>query len=1051
MGSGHGTAFVRRTRWHHALALAAGLAIASPAALAQQGSNDAAFYAANGLLERGLYDLAIDEYRGFLQANEDSEHADTARYGLAASHAALGQDREAIAALNQLSDPVRFEFAADAGLLRGRSLLRLGDAAGAAATLGGVLELHGDHAVAPEAAALYAEALLGTGDARATARAAQAAAERPQSPSVRQRLELIWGIALVRLGDDNNAASRFSAAYEIDTPGPVREQALLLLAQSLERTGNDEDAAAAYDAVLNGTEDGRTPDALLGAARIHRRAGNDALAASRLDQVLRRYPDSTSAPEAALLRGRIALESGEPDQASELFTFVIQSDANELRDDGVYWAARAARARGADAAAAEALGDFSRFFEDSELVPFADYERASAVWASGDAESAEPLFDAFGNNHGGHALAPDAAHALVQVRHEIGDDEGALEAALAFAEVFPDHPHGVETEFLAAESLFMLSRDTEAADAYSAWLAANSGHEREEAGRFRLGLTLARLGRFQEAEPLLIESAESGQTEAFYRPALLALGDGRFSAGRYADAERPLLLFTDLAEQGEATADASLKLGLARMRLGRPDEAIAPLRQAAEAEGSSDRRAHASYALGRAHAGAGDQAEASRTLESLVESGNSGRFEAFACRELGLLARARGDSRAAEVWFTRAAAAGTGEVAAESALDAGRTLLATGSYTQAAGRLREARRLGSGSDVAPRAVASLVIALARDGSGDAALSLADELTERDQVEPSVLVAMDYELARVLGASGEAERAETLFRSVIAGPDVTLAAYARLELGAAQMDEGDFALASSTIEPLLSDAPDALEEPARYRAGVCAFELGDHGRVVGLLASFYDDFPNAEVGSSADLMCGESLMALNRPSEAVEHLERAASTDAPDGIAEPALLRLGESLATLQYWDRSSEAFNAHLQRFPDSDLWFQSRFGVGWALENSGDTGGAIPQYQTVASRHRGETAARAQFQIGQCLFAENRLEEATRELLKVDILHAYPEWSAAALYEAGRCFEQLGRLAEAREQFRAVTDRFDETEWSNQAQRRLDQMVETAPPGRGR
>ena len=94
----------------------------------------------------------------------------------------------------------------------------------------------------------------------------------------------------------------------------------------------------------------------------------------------------------------------------------------------------------------------------------------------------------------------------------------------------------------------------------------------------------------------------------------------------------------------------------------------------------------------------------------------------------------------------------------------------------------------------------------------------------------------------------------------------------------------------------------------------------------------------------------------------------------------------------------------------------------------------------------RPATAARAQFQIGECLFAQRRHEEAVREFLKVDILYAYPEWSAAALYEAGRCLAQLEKPEEARRQFQQVTDRFKDTEWANLAARQLTNPP-AAPP----
>src|SRR5690606_1752736 len=167
------------------------------------------------------------------------------------------------------------------------------------------------------------------------------------------------------------------------------------------------------------------------------------------------------------------------------------------------------------------------------------------------------------------------------------------------------------------------------------------------------------------------------------------------------------------------------------------------------------------------------------------------------------------------------------------------------------------------------------------------------------------------------------------------------------------------------------------------------------------------------------------------------------------IQGPALLRLGEAQASLQRWDASEKAFTQYLDRFSESELWFQARFGVGFARENQGRLDEAIEAYRPVADGHKGPTAARAQFQIGECLFAKKDYEAAVRELLKTDILHAEPQWSAAALYEAGRCFEAMNKAPEARAQYEQVVSRFQEQRWAELAEARLEQ-VRTAPaPGR--
>ena len=117
-------------------------------------------------------------------------------------------------------------------------------------------------------------------------------------------------------------------------------------------------------------------------------------------------------------------------------------------------------------------------------------------------------------------------------------------------------------------------------------------------------------------------------------------------------------------------------------------------------------------------------------------------------------------------------------------------------------------------------------------------------------------------------------------------------------------------------------------------------------------------------------------------------------------------------------------------------------------MENQGRFSEAIEAYRDVVEHHEGPTAARAQFQIGECLFALRDFKQAVRELLRVDILYAYPEWSAPALFEAGRCFEELGDPIEARSQYKLVQERYGQTEWASLAGKRLGALERSRVPG---
>jgi TolA-binding protein len=363
-------------------------------------------------------------------------------------------------------------------------------------------------------------------------------------------------------------------------------------------------------------------------------------------------------------------------------------------------------------------------------------------------------------------------------------------------------------------------------------------------------------------------------------------------------------------------------------------------------------------------------------------------------------------------------------------------------------------------DRAAQARAQAAVALARqDRAADAVAAIAglEKQGARD-LRPEALANLQYEKAWSLRELGQTDAAAKAYQEVLdnAATAPELAAHARLELAQIHFESKDYQAAADLLRTLRDKqaddsgpvSPDLVEQAAYYLAS-SEFELGRFDEAARLFEEFLDGFPNSELRPPASLCCGEALLQCGRHERAVKHLRLVVDEFPSDPACEPAMLRLGDCLAALQRWSRSERVLTEHLDRFGQSDHWFQAQFGVGWARENQKRYDEAIAAYQKVTEGHQGPTAARAQFQIGECLYAQDQLDQAVSELLKVDILYAYPEWSAASLYEAGRCFEELRKTAEARQQFETVARKYPDSKWSTLASQRLASMADDSLPGR--
>jgi TolA-binding protein len=65
----------------------------------------------------------------------------------------------------------------------------------------------------------------------------------------------------------------------------------------------------------------------------------------------------------------------------------------------------------------------------------------------------------------------------------------------------------------------------------------------------------------------------------------------------------------------------------------------------------------------------------------------------------------------------------------------------------------------------------------------------------------------------------------------------------------------------------------------------------------------------------------------------------------------------------------------------------------------------------------------------------------ALREYLRVEILYAYPRWTAAALLQAGKCYEHLGKREQATELYSRVVSEYADSQFQSDAARRLQAM----------
>ena len=1036
-----------------------------------------AYRTASGLLDRGLHPMAVEEFQRFLSAYPEHEKAALARYGLGVGQFRLGRCSDAVAALSALRDRFEFEYAPEVLMVVGQCALGKKEYAVAAEAFEQVAAHFPEHLLADDAAAAAVEARYGAGSVDDALSSARRFVERfPESP-LRDRVEFFGASSEMSRKEFPAAGEAFAKIATRAKDGALADRATLHAAQSFEQAGDPPRAIKQYGKVLERKDSAYVADALLALAQIAERQERYDESGKLVDRLLERFPRSELIPSARLLRGRLWLAQGKLEQAGSVFD-ALSDDASldrELRCESAFHAAKVRLRKEAYADAAQKFQSAVEQFRGCSWEAEARYDLGVSLWKADRLDDAFDAFRGLRDAFPDHDLSADALHAQAGIEHRRKRFDESARLAREFVERHAQHKLASAAALLIAESEFLGGRSAEAIDDFRAFLSRYPNDARAADARSRLGTALYRTGKLDEAEPFLRETGSpkgNGSTTARNEPesrasgtigaqtALVALGDVYFQRGEWNQAEETLSQYLQAGDAVPAAEDALLRVGLAQARQGRNEEAARSFDRLLSRYPNGEHRAQVVFEKGQILIALERRADAENALRAVLDDGAAERFHVPALRHLAALSMQNRDYAEAATLFRRLAEKSEAAADKRSSLyQQGVALMAAQDFPAARAVFAPLTRNVDDAALRAASLAQLGSALVRENRCADAVDAFGEITGGwfSVGDSSLRAAAQYDQAWCLRELGRADDAAQAFRRLADADGAgDLSAYALLELANLEATAKRWDAAVELLTKLLSMSAAAADgstelatreviEHAQYRLGTCEFERGRLTESSKALEDFLARFPESSLAASAEFFAGESAIRAQRWDLAVRHFARLIGQFPSDPAVDTAYLRLGDALVSLQRWTESEQAYAGYLARFGDREQWFAAQFGVGWSRENQRKYDEAIEAYEKVVARHEGQTAARAQFQIGECRFAQRRFDEAVRELLKVDILYAYPEWKAAALFEAGRCLEELKKSDEASGQFRRVIESHSGTRWADLAAKRLADLSAAA------
>nr|WP_238476524.1 tetratricopeptide repeat protein [Bythopirellula goksoeyrii] len=165
-----------------------------------------------------------------------------------------------------------------------------------------------------------------------------------------------------------------------------------------------------------------------------------------------------------------------------------------------------------------------------------------------------------------------------------------------------------------------------------------------------------------------------------------------------------------------------------------------------------------------------------------------------------------------------------------------------------------------------------------------------------------------------------------------------------------------------------------------------------------------------------------------------------------GLAEPWIpmvpLRLAQLASRQQQWKQVLELVKDIDVSYPEFELAYEADYLRGRALAGLGQMSKARGAYQEVLQNELTsglETAAMAQWMIGETYFHQCDYENAHDAYKQVMLKHRFPEWQARAALQAGKCAELKGRWQEAIQLYRQALESWQDSEVADQLSGRLE------------
>ncbi len=833
---------------------------------------------------------------------------------------------------------------------------------------------------------------------------------------------------------------------------PLNEYALTYLGETRLNRGEPQLAQRAYETCLKMFPNSSFADQCgIGLARALHMQGNE-IQAVEIYRTIVDQPKSTMIGQAKLQLGILAYSYDQIADARKWLGEALTECGDETKQgEAAYWLARAELKSNNPSRAVTLFELASEKTNNPRLLESIYYDGAIASISSSNFENATAWLDRIRNGYPTGNWADDALSMKVDIAFRQKHYESALDMVKQFNDEYPDSPLGLKVNEIAGRIHFANKDFTQCAKTFERLIEQSIATDDDslvpQRANWNYLSSLAHIGlnNLDLAEANLNSIDMENASSDLQRLASITRASCRFGLEKYAESISDYRRYLKLDPNGEQAPRARSELTIALAKTGNWDLAARAFDNMLETdEGQNQVVTTAQYIS--EHAYQADQKEfAMKCYEVMARSGNPKTMIAQGLSGMAWVEMESDNKNQALAVFQRIINEHPDtKFAAEAAMARAKFLDKSRDYKQATEMYdMVVRKLGH-TKLANIARLRLANDLQVLGGKEQLRRAKNLLTEYLQ-SPGEKHAEDeaiYQLAWVYHDLNLAPHGRKRFETIVKKyPDSKYWEDAAYRLAEHHVQQKEFQLAKPLLNQLIQrETNQKVASRVLYLHGQVAAASNDWSAVAVSMEKLAATSNDQRMQAKAKYWMAESAYQQDQFDQANLLFEelRSGVPGLEQNLKPWIWLRSMQCAGQMNDWNTARELAERAQNLFPNFESGFEFEYIRGRAFADSGRLNDAIDSFAKVAASGKTETAAIAQWRIGEAYFHQEKYANAIEAYYRVDSLFDYPKWRAASLMQAGKCQEHLGNWKHAAKLYQQLIEKFPETRYAPDAKQRL-------------